>query len=73
MAAYFGHQEHMELHLGATLKGGLPAPPSPEGRRVELVFRVLLKPGRRPQGEDMPPSVTEAVAPADAAGKKGKK
>ncbi|MEW5303719.1 MAG: hypothetical protein WDW36_006383 [Sanguina aurantia] len=47
MAAYFGHPEHVSVTLGALLKGGLPAPPSPGGRRVTLVARVLLLPGAR--------------------------
>lgn len=39
MAALFGHAEHMELRVGATLKGCSPPPPEPAGRRVTLVFR----------------------------------
>ena len=75
MAAYFGHEEWAELRLGATLKGGLPAPPTPEGRRVMLVFRVLLRPQKRDPLEDAPPSITKAgeVATPAAGGGKGKK
>ncbi|GAX76218.1 hypothetical protein CEUSTIGMA_g3662.t1 [Chlamydomonas eustigma] len=59
MAAYFGHEERIELRLGATLKGGLPAPPVPEGRRVFLMFRVHLKPGARDSGWELPASVSK--------------
>eukprot|EP00798_Chlamydomonas_sp_ICE-L_P001974 gene1974-33391_t len=67
MAAYFDHMEHVELYIGATLTGGTPAPPKPEGRRVSLLFRAPLKPNKRPAGEDMPEGVKETVDPATAA------
>eukprot|EP00955_Chlamydomonas_euryale_P007529 79807-Chlamydomonas_euryale.AAC.3 len=70
IAAYFGHEEYMECTLKMALKGGLPAPPSAEGRRLSLLLRVLLRPGERPAGEALPPSVVKAgEAPADAKGK----
>jgi hypothetical protein len=70
MAAYFGHEERVELRLGATLRGGLPAPPTPEGRRVSLVFRALLRPAQRDPSEgELPPSIVKAAGDAAAAGK----
>ncbi len=77
LAAYFGHEERIELTLGALLKGGLPAPPTSEGRRLSLVFRALLRPSERPADMELPSSITRAgdVAAAAAAApeKKGKK
>ena len=72
MAAYLGHEEWIELRLGASLKGGLPAPPTPEGRRVVLVFRVMMLPQLRDPSEALPPSISKA-GEASAAGSKGKK
>jgi hypothetical protein len=74
MAAYFGHEEYMELTLGGLLKGGVPSL-GPEGRKVELLFRALLRPSTRPADEAPPPSITAAghgglAASAPAAGKK---
>lgn len=40
MAALFNHPEYMELALQATLKGCLPAPPTPEGRKVPIMVWV---------------------------------
>jgi len=75
MAAYLGHEEWIELRLGATLKGGLPAPPTPEGRRVVLVFRVMMLPQLRDPSEALPPSISKAGegVTSAAAGAKGKK
>jgi hypothetical protein len=58
MAAFFGHAEAMELTVGATLKGCSPPPPSPEGRKVLLAFKVTLQPGQRPAGDLIPQGVT---------------
>lgn len=60
MAAFFGHNEFMELNLGSVLKGGLPAP-GPEGtRQVNIRFRALLKPTSRPEGGILPASILNA-------------
>lgn len=72
IAAYFGHKERIELRLGATLKGGLPAPPTSEGRRVMLVFRVLLEAQTRDPTAELPQSITKA-GEAGTAGVKGNK
>lgn len=70
MAAFFGHAEAMELSVAATLKGCSPAPPSVEGRRVLLVFRVVLQPGlRAATGEPIPKGVTPIVEGASSATK----
>jgi hypothetical protein len=74
MAAYFGRSEYLQLQLGALLKGGLPAPAAgPEGQRVLLVFRVLMKPGPRPEDEPMQASVVSAAAAPVEGEKKDKK
>jgi hypothetical protein len=67
------HQEYVELHLGAVLKGGLPAPPlGPEGRRLQLTLRAMLRPGERPEADALPASIAKAGEAKDAA-KGGKK
>ena len=48
MAAYLGHTEFVELTLGGWLKGGTPAPPSAEGRRVSLKLRCQVLPTPAP-------------------------
>ena len=74
MAGYLGHAERVELRLGATLKGGLPAPPTAEGRRVVLVLRVLLRPCQRDASEgELPPSIVKAGEMAAAVAGKPKK
>lgn len=79
MAAYFGHSEHISLTLGALLKGGLPAPPSAEGRRAILVVRCLLLPGVRavpltvgPEDRVATPPLEGKVSPAVPVKGKGK-
>jgi hypothetical protein len=65
MAAMFSQAEHIELTLGAVLKGCLPAPPAPEGRQIQLALRVLLQPRARPPREAVPPGVQGAAGDDD--------
>lgn len=66
MAAFFGHSEYRELRLGGMLKGGVPSS-NPDGRRVELLCRVLLHPSPRKKDEALPSSIvargTEVATP----------
>jgi hypothetical protein len=61
-AAFYGLREFAELRLGATLKGGLPAPPGgPDGRRIVLLVRCAINPPV-PGEEPLPPPAFEPVA-----------
>ncbi len=57
MAGYLGGTEYVELTLNATLKGGSPPAPAPDGRQLPIRFRVLVQPFARPPGEPMPAGV----------------
>lgn len=47
MAAYHGMKEYVELSIGCTLKGGLPAPISADGLKLMLRVRCLVEPAEK--------------------------